>query len=308
MTSDQAKKKSTKRTLWHRLLGDLFNFLLSPVGIAVHVELPLMSESPRVDILLLKREEATWTDEQLHRLPDGLRSSQAKDLLLEFKYTQSLNIYVLKKMCGYLVLYQEAQKLKDEEVELFLISAKTPRQEFLDRFKYSEAEARGIYRSQNPLLERIHLILLNKLQPEPYNAFIKCFASRTNEKRKAFSIIQREELGALSTRLYWFVTGLWQHWFGKGKEPMREPLTTEEVLEMGQVWGDSLFAVLPPDEVFSHYKPADAARFYKPEELMAEYKPEEVLRQYKPEERLSGLSLEEIEAYLQNLKANKNQS
>lgn len=85
MTSDQAKKKSTKRTLWHRLLGDLFNFLLSPVGIAVHVELPLMSESPRVDILLLKREEATWTDEQLHRLPDGLRSSQAKDLLLEFK-------------------------------------------------------------------------------------------------------------------------------------------------------------------------------------------------------------------------------
>ena len=86
---------------------------------------------------------------------------------------------------------------------------------------------------------------------------------------------------------------------------MREALTTEEVLEMGQVWSDTLFAVLPPDEVFSHYKPSDAARFYKPEELIREYKPEEVLGQYKPEERLSGLSLDEIEAYLQSLKASK---
>lgn len=303
---DQPKKKSRKRTLWHRLLGDLFNFLLTPLGITVHVELPLMSESPRVDILLLKREIATWTAEQLRRLPDGLRSSRAKHLLLEFKYTQSVNIYVLLKMCGYLVLYQEAQELKDEELELFLISARTPRQKFLDRFQYSEAEAPGVYRSQNELLERIHLIVLNKLRPEPHNAFIKCFASRSNEKRKAFSVIQREDLGALSTRLYWFVTGLWQHWFGKGKEPMREPLTTEEVLEMGQVWSDTLFTLLPPDEVFSHYKPSDAARFYKPEELIREYKPEEVLGQYKPEQRLSGLSLEEIEAYLQSVKASQN--
>ncbi len=86
---------------------------------------------------------------------------------------------------------------------------------------------------------------------------------------------------------------------------MREPLTTEEVLEMGQIWGDSFLAALPPAEVFSRYKPSDAARFYKPEELLAEYKSEEVLRQYKPEERLSGLSLEEIEAYLESLKASQ---
>lgn len=213
---DQAKKKNTTRTLWHRLLGDLLNFLLAPVGITVHIELPLMSESPRVDILLLKREIATWTAEQLRRLPDGLRSSRAKHLLLEFKYTQSLNIYVLLKMCGYLVLYQEAQKLKDEEVELFLISAKTPREKFLKTFQYSEAEAPGVYRSQNPLLERVHLICLNLLRPEPHNAFIKCFASRTNEKRKAFSIIQREDLG-INTLAY---TGLSQGYgnIGLGKE------------------------------------------------------------------------------------------
>ena len=272
-------------------------------GITVHIELPLMSESPRIDILLLKRTVTTWTAEQLRRLPDGVRSSLARHLILEFKYTESLTLQMFLKTCGYLAMYQEHQDLKDEDVELFVISAKTPRQAFRTLLQYEEAEAPGVYRSTIPLLQRIHLICLNQLQPEPHNAFIKCFASRPNEKRKAFSLIRRELLSALSTQLYWFITGLWEHWFKKGKGEMREPLTTEEVLEMGKMWGDTLFAVVPPEEVFSHYKPEEVFSHYKPEEVFSHYKPEEAARFYKPEELLSGLPLEKIEAYLRSVKS-----
>ncbi|MGB0385779.1 MAG: hypothetical protein ACPGWR_13245 [Ardenticatenaceae bacterium] len=69
---------------------------------------------------------------------------------------------------------------------------------------------------------------------------------------------------------------------------MGEPLTTEKVLEIGKMWTDDFFSIVPPEEAFSHYKPEDAARFYKPEEL------------------LSGLPVEEIEAYLRRIKSNKN--
>lgn len=57
---------------------------------------------------------------------------------------------------------------------------------------------------------------------------------------------------------------------------MSEALTTQEVLEMGKMWGDNLFSVVPPEEVISHYK---------------------------PEELLSALPLEEIKAYLQKIEA-----
>lgn len=270
---EETKKK---RTLWHRLLGDLLKLLLAPVGITVHIEQPLMSESPRVDILLLKRELTTWTAEQLLRVPDGLRSSLARHLILEFKYTESLTLLMMQKICGYLAMYQDKQKLEDEDVELFIISAKTPQKAFRTLFGYSEAEARGVYRSTNPVLQRIHLICLNELQPKQHNAFIKCFASRTNEKRKAFSLIRRELQGDLSTQLYWFIKGLWEHWFKKGKAEMREPLTSEKVLEIGKMWTDNVFSIIPPEEALSYYK---------------------------PQELLSRLPVEEIEAYLQSLKS-----
>ena len=49
-------------------------------------EAPIMSESPQIDILLIKRQTTDWTPEQRALLPDGIRDSKATDILLEFKY------------------------------------------------------------------------------------------------------------------------------------------------------------------------------------------------------------------------------
>ncbi|MCK5716494.1 MAG: hypothetical protein KAH77_03315, partial [Thiomargarita sp.] len=71
---------------WHELLGKLLQDLLSPVNISVNLEAQIMSDSPRIDILLLKRQSTEWTKEQLDLLPDGIRDTKATDILLEFKY------------------------------------------------------------------------------------------------------------------------------------------------------------------------------------------------------------------------------
>ena len=69
-------------TRWHRLLGKLLEEWLTPVDIAVQTEVPLLSEPPQADILLLRHSGSRWTKEQAERLPDGLRQSRASHLLI----------------------------------------------------------------------------------------------------------------------------------------------------------------------------------------------------------------------------------
>jgi hypothetical protein len=81
------KKTPVAPIAWHCLLGEVLEKLLSPVGLLVYTELAVMNKPPKADILIIRREQATWTEPQRQRLPDGLRDSQASHLLLEFKYT-----------------------------------------------------------------------------------------------------------------------------------------------------------------------------------------------------------------------------
>jgi hypothetical protein len=60
-----------------------------------------ISNPPRVDVLILRQADTAWTAEQLERLPDGIRQSTASHILLEFKYTQSVNDDVLIQSLAY---------------------------------------------------------------------------------------------------------------------------------------------------------------------------------------------------------------
>lgn len=51
------------RTQWHRILGALLEMLLTRFGIIVQTEVQVMSDPPKVDILLLRREGDEWTAE-----------------------------------------------------------------------------------------------------------------------------------------------------------------------------------------------------------------------------------------------------
>ncbi len=53
MEIPDGERTETPKTDWHRLLARLLEELLTPVGITVNPEVPVMSEPPKVDILLL---------------------------------------------------------------------------------------------------------------------------------------------------------------------------------------------------------------------------------------------------------------
>ena len=83
--------KDSVRVQYHRLLGAGMRLNLAAVKVLVSTESSILSESPRVDILLLRREGANWTEAQRGRLPDGIRDSTAGHILIEFKYTESVS-------------------------------------------------------------------------------------------------------------------------------------------------------------------------------------------------------------------------
>ena len=71
------------RILRHQLLGKVLEIVLTPVDITVESEVQVMSEPPKADLLLLRRNGRRWSEEQRKLLPDGIRDRQARHHLLE---------------------------------------------------------------------------------------------------------------------------------------------------------------------------------------------------------------------------------
>jgi hypothetical protein len=276
------------KTRWHRLLGTLLDELLTPVGISVQCDVKVMVNPPEADILLLRRKTAQWTTEQLIRLPNGIRETKASHILLEFKCTESFNEETLHQTVSYDYFYKSANKLSKKNLQSFLITAKTPRPATLKQFSYQQTQYKGVYFTPLPLAQHVILIVLNELSNEPHNAWIKCFASRRLEKRKAFSILKEIRTSFIPLDLEYFLSGLWRHWFNNEEDFNMSnadiELTPEKVMEMGKFWGKSYLSLL------------------KPEELLAGLDAKERLAGLDAKEFLSVLSIEEIEKFLEQRK------
>ncbi len=274
-------EKPESKTQWHELLGTLLKGLLSPVNIHVDTEAKVMRESPRVDILLLRRDQPEWTAEQLALLPDGIRDTNATDLLLEFKYTESLNDDALIQTLGYDFLYRQHHKLSNEQVQSFLLSARKPQNSTLKKLGYKKTEHAGVYRSHFRILKKVVLLSLNELSDEPHNAYVKCFASHRQEKEKAFNVLENHAYNSLTSNLQTFINGLKGLWFTLPKgEDMNIELTPEQITAWGEKWGKSYLAHL------------------NPEERLAGLNPEQRLVGLKPEDRLAGLNPEQLDVLL----------
>ncbi len=300
MQEDQA----TPLTQWHKLFGALLEALLIPVGISVNTSFPIMANSPEVDVLLLRREDVDeWTDEQYALLPDGVRHTSAKHVLLEFKYTESINLSALQQAIGYDYFYRRSNHLKVRDVQTFIIGSKHPNGRFMQEFGYQPTKWAGVYHSQQPILKSLPLISLNKLGNAENNAFIKCFASRKKEKLHAFDTLHDENSTNLSSKLRWYVANLWRHWFNpeEGESDMNIQVSQKNFEKMIDMWGDQLLATMPPEDILSRYTPEYILSRYTPEDILSRYTPEDRLAGLAPQDRLAGLTSEdlaEIEAYL----------
>ncbi len=297
-------------TLWHRLLGTLLTYLLTPVNITVQTDVPLMSDPPEVDIVLLRREGERWNQAQRERLPDGIRDSSAQTILIEFKATESFNLDKLLQIVAYGYFYRQNQKLAASAVGLVLLVSKRPRASSLHKFQFTPTHWNGVYHSDNPLLKGLTLIILAELNNEPHNAYVKCFATQKKAKHQAFQVFEQSAAPQIEPVVSAFLMGLRQIWY-KGAYEMSNELTPEKVMEIGEKWIDMILASLPSEKVLQYVSPEErlsglraeeVLEHFRPEERLSGLRPEEVLEHFRPEERLQGLTSEEIEAYLQKLK------
>jgi hypothetical protein len=113
----------------------------------------------------------------------------------------------------------------------------------------------GIYRSRFQLVRHIILISLNELSNEPYNAFVKCFATHRQEKQKAFDSLEQSGLLNSSTNeLKWFILGLKGLWFTDKGDDMNLEMTPEQVAQLGKIWGDAFLSSLSVEELLENIK------------------------------------------------------
>jgi hypothetical protein len=308
--------KSSSKIEWHELLGKLLEDLLSPVDIQVFPNAPVMSQSPEIDVVLIKRNPGKWTQAQLALLPDGIRDTQVTDILLEFKYTESINEKVVQQALTYDYLYKE--KRDEKQVQSFLLSAIKPQNSTLKKLGYKKTKVPGIYRSRFQLVRHIILISLNELSNEPYNAFVKCFATHRQEKQKAFDSLEQSGLLNSSTNeLKWFILGLKGLWFTDKGDDMNLEMTPEQVAELGKLWGDAFLSSLSVEELLEHYdrqkilsqfKPQEILTQFKPQDILTQFKPQDILTQFKPQEILAELKpqeLDELQEYLKKREQKK---
>ncbi|MBF0261531.1 MAG: DUF4351 domain-containing protein [Magnetococcales bacterium] len=242
-------------TYWHNLVGATLQALLEPVGIEVRVEVPVTATPPRADLILIRRQQGSWTDAQRILLSDGLRDLEADHILVELKITESLNEDALSRLSMYDTLFLENAGLQRGQMQSVLIAAISPRPDFMERFAFLPVGPGGVYESTPLWGGTIRLILLNELADEARNAPLKCFSSRREERRKAFQTIQKSGLLRISVTFRQTVVGLWRLLMqGSLNSPEMEGVTPEQVALLGKEWFDCLLDVMPEDELVAFPK------------------------------------------------------
>jgi hypothetical protein len=293
-------------TLWHYLLGRLLEQVLCPVNVIVYPELSVMSKPLKTDILLIRREGNFWTDEQQKRLPDGIRDSVAPHILLEFKYTESLDGMAFRQALGYETFYLQAKELKSEEVQTFVISSKTTHKRRLAGWDYAQTRQAGVYRCDNWLLKDIPLLILNELPPTPHNAWIKCFASRQKEKQNAFEIL-RQDADLMTTDLALFLNFL-QYLMREVTDMKTTEIGSDfkqQMLELENRFKDWYFSQKSIPNRLAGIDPKDIVSYLDPKQVASYLDPKDVMNQFNIKQRFMGLSIDELdeaEAYLTQLR------
>jgi len=258
------------RTLWHGLLAAMLSDLLGPTGIEVRAEVQVAGGIPRADLVLIRREGPAWTEQQKIVLADGLRDLAVREILIEFKFRESLREEDLSRIssCDYPYLRSDQTRGRGD-LQSVIVSARSVRKSFLKQFDFRPLTWPGVWESVPHWGGSIRLILLNQLGPEPHNALLKLFASRATERRRAFQSVEDAGLSGRSTALRHDILGLWRVLMGETMEEQKwPPMTHAELKAMGQEVVDFVGRTMTIEDLMR--MPGPAAILRKHQEALAE--------------------------------------
>ena len=261
----------------HILFGCMMKESLIPLDLEVESSYEVGKGPPQLDVLIIRRTGARWSDSQLEFLPDGVRQSGCKHVILELKYSESINQISIFQTLGYLGSYLKIKKLRTDLVCAFLISSKTPRKDALKKFGFEHTNVKGVYRSKEYLLRPLQLISLNELSDAPYNLWIKLFSSKIKQKLSVLKKILSLDFKRLSRELILILLKILNFWNDIGEITMQQ-IKKDVLYELGGI----------SDEVLDLF--------------LSSVEPKKVINRFKPEDRLQGLDLKTIENYLKKTK------
>lgn len=255
--------ETSERTRWHCLLGRVLAEPLTRLGVTVQTEVDVTGGSPKADIILLRREGDDWTEEQKSWLADGLRDTPARELLIEFKFAESVNEEAIAQLFVNDTLYRARQRTRPEELSSFLLAARTPRAELMQAHGFKAIGQPGVYATEYPQFSRLRVIVLNELADWPHNAPLKSFASREIEWRKGIEQMIGRGLNLISIDFEWFFSGIRRLRMKGMAEALMEQMepvgwTPETVLELGRLaWFEEMMEHLPEERLLQFRRAAD---------------------------------------------------
>jgi hypothetical protein len=294
-SEDNSLENNTVSQTSHVLFGCMMKESLTPLNLEVESDYEVGKGPPKLDVLIIRRTGARWSKAQLEFLPDGIRQSNCKHVILELKYTESINKTAIFQTIGYLGSYLRFKQFKPEKVCAFIVSSKTPQKRVLKQIGFEQADIKGVYRSKVCLLSNIQLISLNDLSDASYNLWIKLFASKIKQRLSVLKRILAFDLKKFNSGLVSILVKILNFWNMIGEISMQR--IQKDILYESDGISDELAAWF-----LSMFKPEDRLRGLQPEDRLRGLQPEDVFKQFKPEDRLNGLDLKIIEDYLKTKK------
>jgi hypothetical protein len=321
----EPEKNTEKDTIptSHDLFGSMMKETLIPVNLEVESNYEVGKAPPRLDVLIIRRTGPRWSKAQLEFLPDGIRQSRCKHIILELKYTESVSNLAIYQTLGYLSSYVQLKALKVENVSTFLVSSKKPQEAVLENLGLIPTDIQGVYQPEDNRIMPIQLISLNELSNDPYNLWIKLFASKYTERAFVLSQIVRHNRKKLKKGLGIVFLKIVKFWNILGETTMKrlqkivygpEDLTDEDIATFFSLFNiqpemainyfkpEKMVTYLNPKERLHGLKPKDVMTQFEPKDRLHGLKPKDVVTQFEPEDLLNGLDPETIEAYLNKIK------
>jgi len=283
---DNSIENNTVSQTSHVLFGCMMKESLTPLNLEVESDYEVGKGPPKLDVLIIRRTGARWSKAQLEFLPDGIRQSDCKHVILELKDTESINKTAIFQTIGYFGSYLRLKQFKPEKVCAFIVSSKTPQKRVLKQIGFEQTDIKGIYRSKDCLLSNIQLISLNDLSDAPYNLWIKLFSSKITQRLSVLKRILAFDLKKFNSGLVSILVKILNFWNMIGEISMQR--IQKDILYESDCISDELAAWF--------------LSMFKPEDRLRGLQPEDVFKQFKPEDRLNGLDLKIIEDYLKTKK------
>ena len=250
---------------WHRLFGLLLTDFFTGSPFTVEVERDLSKQQQFLDVVIVRRGRGRFVG----RLPDGLESLAAHNLITFKSHHEALDGWALKELVGLDVAYRKlvspspSELLPEDQFGLYAVAARFPHN-LASLVPWQRAQA-GVYDCRWGT-DTIRVVVAGELPCEAHNAPLHLFSAAPNLIEFGSSAYRRrsEQTSRLLGQLFERLRG----------EGFEMSFTMED---FNRQYIKEHFPQLTPEEQ------------------------EEVLLSLPPERRLAGLSAEQIRQYLARL-------